>query len=272
TQRKYARVLTLWRTFTSLYHLRDTPTASSLVLFLAYLDRRDYRSLPQALSALRAHFRRRCDWDSIRQSGAVKDALAGAAKARPKDVKRAKPIAVADLKSILGVCLRRGTYNALLCAAIVVVAFCGLLRLGEAVMPQHKEDRILAHFAKRSSVSLTATSLSFHLPHQKNASSFEGGEVVITGALAPSDLPVLPVLDVFRAFLRARDAHVPKSGVLFAKKDGSLISRSTVTKLLKAAGSFTGHSLRSGGATWLAEQGVDFDTIRRCGRWRSSAF
>ncbi|GAA5965754.1 hypothetical protein JCM10213_004826, partial [Rhodosporidiobolus nylandii] len=42
--------------------------------------------------------------------------------------------------------------------------------------------------------------------------------------------------------------------------------------LLKAAGSFTGHSLRSGGATWLAEQGVDFDTIRRCGRWRSSAF
>ena len=33
-----------------------------------------------------------------------------------------------------------------------------------------------------------------------------------------------------------------------------------------------GHSLRSGGATSLAEAGADFDTIQAAGRWSSDAF
>jgi hypothetical protein len=43
-------------------------------------------------------------------------------------------------------------------------------------------------------------------------------------------------------------------------------------KKLQLVGELTGHSLRAGGATFLADVGVPRDTIKRLGRWRSDAF
>lgn len=208
----------------------------------------------------------------MRNSEDMKEILVGAKKLYAKAVKRAKPITPPDVHKVVELLMSKKTgHDGLLLAFIVCVAFCGLLRLGEAVKPQNKEDKDPRNFAKRDTYSNDGRTLSFSLPYSRSDNLYKGSKVVIVRELVPKEIPLFEVAD---AFIKSRDAWVGQDGYLFARSDGSLIGRSSVIGALRLAtkDDFTGHSFRSGGATYLGELGLPDLDIQRAGRWMQKSY
>src|SRR5271168_4453623 len=70
------------------------------------------------------------------------------------------------------------------------------------------------------------------------------------------------------------DSIFPLHPELWLTSRGSVPTRHWFISRLRAffPKNISGHSLRSGGATSLAEGGADLDTIQAVGRWSSNAF
>ncbi|GAA5908375.1 hypothetical protein JCM6882_007919 [Rhodosporidiobolus microsporus] len=241
-----------------------------LQLYAAYLVTIGHTSLKQPFAALRDKYKKLPGWSDTRQNMDLKEILVGAKKLYSKEVKRANPIRSENVRRVAEYALKKDNHDGLLLAFVVSVAFCGLLRLGEAVKPQNAADYDERNYAKRSSFRLTDTTLSFHLPYSRSDNLYKGSEVVVVKELVPKEIPLFALA---KAFIKSRDAWHGSDGLLFARKDGTMLSRSTVIDALRAAaGDFSGHSFRSGGATYLAELGLTDLDIQRAGRWNGPSY
>ncbi|GAA5937514.1 hypothetical protein JCM10213_007262 [Rhodosporidiobolus nylandii] len=268
TARGYHSSRKNWYRFTRSNNLSSIPTAESLQLYAAYLISQGFTSLKQQFTALRDKFRRLPNWTEMRQGDDLKEVLIGAKKLYAGEIKRAAPIDPDSVKKVVEKALERRDHNGLLIAFIASIAFCGLLRLGEAA-PHDLRSANPRDFPKRASFKMDENTISFRLPYSRSDTIYKGEEVVIVRELVPANLPLF---DIAAAFLKSRDAWVGQEGFLFAQRDGNLISRNTVISTLKKVGPFTGHSFRSGGCTWLAEQGLSDVEIQRAGRWQSDTY
>jgi len=272
TRRGYRYALRHWTTFTRTYSLPDLPDETNLALFVAFLSRR-LISIPAVLSALAYHFRPLVpNWDEIRSSYRVLQNIKGAAKTSRHIVHRSPPLLPAHLDLFAHHALRPGaSYDDSLALFIACVGMGGLLRLGEMVEPEKKEDRNPRKYVLRHSATLIpAVSFSFTLPYHKADHLYEGSFVSIIAAASPCSVNVVRLIEVF---LRRRAALHGLTGFLFLRENGSLPSRKWfLARLQPIAPSVTGHGLRAGGATWLASRGVASELIRRWGRWTSSSW
>ena len=160
------------------------------------------------------------------------------------------------------------SYNQLLLQAMLVVAFHGLMRVGEITSSASQTPSVLL-----DQVSFTSTTVTITITVFKHNLSRRPLDIVMPAQDDPSVCPV-------RALAQYINLRGYAPGPLFCFPNGSPVSRSFFTSQLKAAIVYIGfnpafyksHSLRIGGASHYAELGYSDSQIRLLGRWKSDAF
>ena len=181
-----------------------------------------------------------------------------------------QPLSRADLDLALSLFSRPFAYDDLCWLAMLLCTFFGLLRVGELVWPDPPDLQVHSQLTSRSSVSFDAESFTFDVPHQKSDDRFEGSRVCITASFISPDPHGL-----FLQYLACRDATFPLHPFLWVRADGSVPTRAWFLRRFRLAfpsSTFSGHSLRAGGATSLAAAGVSPAQIQAIGHWSSSAW
>jgi hypothetical protein len=199
----------------------------------------------------------------------VTKTLAGCKKICAVGVSRKRPLTRVELGDVVKQYGLSTSHDDLLFVAILLTGFHSLLRLGELVWPDRKSLQDYRKVIACHSVCISQTSISFHLPRHKADRFFEGNQVILQQTSTPDD-PMKP----FLLYLQTRDLGFPYNPELWLRTDGSVPTRSWFMLWLRKlfARDVTGHSLRSGGATALAEAGVPPHLIQAIGHWASDAF
>jgi hypothetical protein len=159
-------------------------------------------------------------------------------------------------------------YHRILIKAMYVVAFFGLMRIGEITISKFGEIALMLHQVKLTThqVILTIT----HFKHNK------GSRPVQIYLKEQQQYQICPV-KVMHNYLKVRGAV---QGPLFCFQDGNSISRNFFTTRLTNALRFIGldanlyksHSFRIGSASYYASLGYSDTQIKIMGRWNSNAF
>lgn len=185
-------------------------------------------------------------------------------------IRQAQPLLISDFDLAVAAC--SSSYDDLLFLPLLSIGFAGLHRLGEITDPDqaslwNPRKRILR---LSLSVSNSSTYFKYNLPYSKVDQNFIGQKIIIYSNLHQ---PACAVHHLFKD-LSVRDPSFPAHTPLFITSHGSVPTRSWFLRRFKPLFdlSKTGHSLRSGGATYLANRGVSYDLIKEAGRWSSDAF
>ncbi|KAJ7491569.1 hypothetical protein B0H11DRAFT_2228731 [Mycena galericulata] len=231
------------------YPRSKTPTPETLSLYTVYMCHHiDPRSVNNYLSGISSELEP--FYPEVRQnrkSMLVSRTLKGCKRMLSRPIRRKQLPSRTQIQHILDQQPSPPSHDDLLFAAMLLTAFYGLLRLGELTAPDTRALRNPAKWTLRSSTDL----------------SFEGSRVVIPHRARLNAIPV------FRRYLDSRNARLPLNPFLWVRDTGSVPSRSWFMRRLRAVvldRSFAGQSLRTGGATALAEDGVPYHLIQAAGR------
>ncbi|THH05031.1 hypothetical protein EW146_g10010 [Bondarzewia mesenterica] len=206
---------------------------------------------------------------AVRKSSLVVRSLRGCKKRMGSNLSQKRPLMRTDLTSLLAHYAESSNHDDLLFLALLTSGFHALMRVGELVWPDNHDHRDWRKVILRQSIRILPNGFEFYLPYQKADRLFEGNRIIVA-SLSTADDPVQP----FLRYLCSRDsihAHLPQ---LWTRTDGSVPTRTWFIRRLREhfPADIAGHSLRSGGATALAEDGVAPEFIQRAGRWSSDAF
>lgn len=157
----------------------------------------------------------------------------------------------------------RRMYRAAFC-----LAFACFLRSGELTWEAQGPNVLTVSSVSFASDGSYAT---LTLPASKTDPFRQG--VTLTAPAVPLSTCAVSALAVI---CQRREPHEP----LFALEGRQPFTRSAFVAMLRRcleacqvpSWSYSGHSFRRGAATWAASNGVDADTIRGLGRWRSDCF
>jgi hypothetical protein len=143
------------------------------------------------------------------------------------------------------------------------------MRLGELVWPDNKSLQSFRKVSLRSSFSGARKHVEFTLPTHKADTTFDGSKILVL-ATDDDDCPVSIMLN----YVAERDKRFPALPHLWVKSDGSIPTRSWFLRRLRIffSDNVGGHSIRSGGATFLAQMGTPLHLIQATGRWASETF
>jgi hypothetical protein len=271
TWKNYGSALNSYLSFIRMHDMPVEPTADTLSLFTVYMchhikpDSVDtYLSgICQQLEPYFPHVR------EVRRSRLVHRTLQGCMRLRGSPTVRKRALTIADLNTVCVSYFHNPTHDDLLFCTQLSVGFFALMRLGELTWPEDKDLRNPRKLIKRNSVVITNDSFQFFLPGHKADKFFEGNTII----LRTNPFPCNP-MSLFRMYLRSRDHLFPLSPPLWLKSDGTVPTRSFFMRRLhlffeKDVG---GQSMRAGGATSLAENGVAPHIIQGIGRWASGAW
>lgn len=165
--------------------------------------------------------------------------------------------------------LTSSNLNDLVTKAVILTAFWGLARLGELTLNKDHP----AVFLRRKDVKFSIDGTRAHL-HLRMAKTAKHGEIQLIRLQAQPNR--LDPINVLRELLTR--IHGRPDDPLFPDTSGAVpISRSQVARFLKANGpqdtyKWGGHSLRIGGASFQHASGRSVDSLKRLGRWKSSAY
>lgn len=273
TQAAYKRALQLWNTFAKAFAFPHFPTASNLSLFVAWRSTAVFATTIQGeLSGLAYHFKALDEkrWSLERDTVEVARALRGAAKLKPHEIRRARPLPLPVLDKALAALFASPSllYDDLLLAALLVVGFFTCARGQEITDYDAIKNRDARKHSLRSTVRLSSSGFAVALNYHKSDPLFTGSKMWF----AASDAGDL--LTVVKLYLAARDGLHGSAPHLWLKSDGTVPLRRWMVNGLKArcGQEYTGHSIRAGGATWYALRGVSESSIKRIGRWKSEAW
>lgn len=206
----------------------------------------------------------------IRMSDRVKDSLKGCQKSFSKPIAQANAFTFHDLK--LSASFYHSTFDDKLFNTILALGFSGLHRLGELTIPDSKSLQNDRKSIRRASlvISICGSVACYNLPYHKGDLTFKGTPVAIVSRQNNDTCPIETIVK----YTLDRDKKFPINPFWLIKEDGRQPSRSWfMNRLQKIFGSTrSGHSLRAGGATAYAQNGMDMDTIQSIGRWSSEAF
>ena len=204
-----------------------------------------------------------------RNSMLVSRTMTGCMRRFGSPVKRKTPLSRANLQFVLDSMVSEPSHDELLFAAIMLTGFHALLRLGELVFPDKKALRNYRKISLRHSVSILPHQYSFFLPSHKGDRVFEGNTIIVQKTDSSTN-PHSP----FISYLSSRDKKFPLHPELWLTSRGSVPTRHWFISRLRRffPKDIAGQSLRSGGATSLAEAGADLATIQAVGHWSSDAF
>ena len=270
----YTSALNSYLTFCNLHHLPVDPTPDTLSFFVVFLSS---HIAPKSVNSYLSGICRQLEpfFPEVRQnrkSLLVSRTVAGCLRRFGTPTKRKAPFSYADLQRVLDSLPSTPSHDDLLFSAILLTGFHALMRLGELVFP---DKRVLRNYRKISlrhsvQVSIVPPQFSFFLPSHKGDRTFEGNTIVVQRINRPTD-----PFSRFLSYLTSRDGLFPLHPELWLTSRGSVPTRHWFISRLRVifpSKDYAGHSLRSGGATSLAEAGVDLALIQAIGRWSSSAF
>ena len=267
----YTSALNSYLTFCNLHDLPVDPTPDTLSFYVVFLSTHikpdsvnSYLSgICQQLEPFFPDVRRN------RKTMLVSRTMTGCMRRFGTPVKRKTPLSRANLLLILDSMVSEPSHDDLLFAALILTGFHGLMRLGELVFPDKKKLQNYRKISLRHSVSILPEQYSFFLPSHKGDRFFEGNTIIIQKLNTPTD-PYNP----FLAYLRSRDTKFPIHPELWLTSRGTVPTRYWFMSRLRRffPREIAGQSMRSGGATSLAEAGASLATIQAVGRWSSDAF
>jgi len=267
----YTSALNAYLTFCNIHNLPVDPTQDTLSFFVVFLS--SYIK-PDSVNSYLSGICRQLEpfFPEIRRnrnSMLVSRTMTGCMRRFGSAVDRKSPLSHANLLFVLDSMVSAPSHDELLFAAIILTAFYALMRLGELVFPDKRDHRNYRKLSLRHSVSVLPSQYSFFLPYHKGDRFFEGNTIVVQ----KNETPTNPYHH-FLAYLASRDSRFPLHPELWLTSRGSVPTRHWFISRLRTffPKNIAGHSLRSGGATSLAEGGADLDTIQAVGRWSSNAF
>jgi integrase len=211
------------------------------------------------------------DVRAIRCHPIVSRTLAGCRRMYGGPQVRKRALLISDLEHAFEV-LDSSIYDNRLFLTLLSVGFFSLQRLGELVEPDRKELRSYRKLPVRHSLRFGRDDSTFEytLPTHKADPTFKGNTIFITFVASRCD----PVASM-REYIKLRDSRHSFLPELWLRESGKRPSRSWFLSILKKLfpdPDISGHSLRAGGATYLATEGVPEERIQRIGRWSSNAF
>ena len=267
----YTSALNSYITFCNLHDLAIDPTPDTLSFYVVFLST---HIKPDSVNSYLSGICRQLEpfFPDVRQNRKtplVSRTMTGCMRRFGTPVTRKSPLSHANLLFILDSIVSEPSHDELLFAALVLTGFHGLLRLGELVFPDKKSLRNYRKIALRLSVTILLSHYSYFLPSHKGDPFFEGNTIIIQKNNTPTD-PYRP----FLAYLASRDRLFPLHPELWLTSRGRVPTRHWFMSRLRTffPKEIAGQSLRSGGATSLAEAGADLATIQAAGRWASRAF
>lgn len=272
TKRAYDSAVKKWKAFTILYSLPFLPTVESLALFITSLFKKVI-GIAGILSGLGYYFKLRMDWDLIRSDEIIRRLMISTKKNNDHQVKRAKALPIEIVLSVAASLPEGRTdrdYDNLLFGVMLLIGFFGVMRLGEIVIPNSPDQNHHRKIIQRSSVKMEFSHFRFRLPYHKADRLYEGSTVSIARDSLPSKCYLL---EYFESYLEKRDFRFPNRKELFILANGASPNRRWfIDRLKSCSGNSSGHSLRSGGATYYASINIDRSTIQDLGRWKSEVY
>jgi hypothetical protein len=267
----YTSALNSYLTFCNLHHLPVNPTPDTLSFYVVFLSS---HINPKSVNSYLLGICQQLEpfFPDVHQNCKtvlVSRTMSGCMRWFGTPVKQKAPLSHADLELVLNKIRPSASHDNLLFRAQLLCGFHVLLQLGELVFP---DKLILRNYHKISlchTVHLLPDLFSFFLPSHKGDHTFEGNKIVIQ-KLGVSTDPYAP----FMSYLTSRDPLFPLNPELWLTSCGVVPTHHWFISWLHThlPTEYAGHSMRSGGATSLAEAGVDVSTIQAVGRWSSQAF
>ncbi|KII87746.1 hypothetical protein PLICRDRAFT_70441, partial [Plicaturopsis crispa FD-325 SS-3] len=195
---------------------------------------------------------------AVRTSLLVSRSLQGCKRLHGRAPTRKRALTKADLQIVFDDLSSSASHDDKLFLAQLLSGFHALMRLGELVWPDTVAHQNYRKVSLRFMVEWYDDAFSFWLPAHKSDPFFEGNRIVIerTETADPHRS--------FAAYLRSRDLLFPNRPELWLLKNGHIPTRSWFIRRLRHyfPKDIAGHSLRSGGATHLAERGVPSSIIQ----------
>lgn len=158
--------------------------------------------------------------------------------------------------------------------AAITSAFHGLLRSAEYTAPTARSADALRTLTWRQ-VTVEESRVVFNLNVTKTRQLGNGDPVIISATGNSRTCPVDAIKAYRRSAQLTTDTQCSLDYPFFRFSNGRNLTREDVTRCLRLALHCTdvsSHSLRSGGATALAQQGARDWEIRASGRWASQAY
>jgi hypothetical protein len=268
TTKGYATGARNYITFCMAHGLPLDPTPSTLARYIAYTSQ-FIASGPKYLTGAR-HFLRQLypEFDESRKHPLVQAVIAGSRKTRADPVRRKAPLSTDHLLAFAEIAQVSGKYDDVLFATILTCGFYACHRVGKLVWPNSKDLRDWRKVIKRGTLQLTPTRAGYHLPYHKADRFYMGTDILLTTQ------DVADPVTQLHTYVAIRDTLHGARAALFLCEDGSIPTRGWFDRkfftLLDR--SFGGHSLRAGGATFYAREGLSEDIIQALGRWSSEAW
>jgi hypothetical protein len=268
----YTSALNSYITFCRIHNFPIEPTPDTFSFFVVYMS---HHIRPESVDSylsgicnqLESHFP---NVRAVRKSVLVTKTLKGCKRLRGKAVNRKLPLSRPQLQSAITALSNSMDHDDKLFLAMLLTGFYGLLRLAELSMPDTKKLRDYRKFTKRTTVVfLDESQYSFWLPTHKADTTFEGNLIIIPTKSVANPVPV------FRCYLDSRDSAFPLHPLLWVRSNGTSPTRSWFIRKLRLLfpdSRIAGQSMRAGGATALAEDGVTPHLIQSSGRWSSETF
>jgi hypothetical protein len=270
--KKYKSGFKSFANFCILFSLEFNPSVQNLCDYVSFASRSiSPRSVRAYLVGIRHIFK--LEFPSVHcftLHQDVKDTMKSCMKEWSKLVVRKNPLSLKQIESVVS--HSSGSHDDRLFLALLGIGFGGLHRLGEMTVPDSKDLFNAKKIILRSSLQFSTCGnfVQYHLPYSKCDSTFVGAPIIIQSFVNTTGCPV----KLLKSYLRSRDKLFIASQELFITSSGSPPSRKWFLERFHQHfdKTFSGHSLRSGGATALAQAGATMDYIKSAGRWSSEAF
>src|ERR1700678_2528198 len=271
TWKNYGSALNSYLTFVRIHNFPVEPTPDSLSFFTVFMC---HHIKPDSVDSYLSGICQQLEpyfpsIRNIRKSMLCKRTLAGCKRLRGTPTTRKRALTMSDLKLVIHHYLSSESHDDLLFVSQLLTGFFALMRLGELTVSDDKSLIDHRKITTRTSVSISDNDYRFFLPSHKADKTFEGNTIIIQR----HHISIDPV-GFFKRYLVSRDRLFPFSSDLWLRADGSRPSRSFFIRRMKIffESDVAGQSMRAGGATSLAENGVPPNLIQAMGRWASSAF
>jgi hypothetical protein len=272
TAATYSSATISYLNFCAMHGLPTEPTPDSFSFFTVYMSSHiKPQSVDNYLSGICHQLESLFpDVRQIRKHPLIVKTLIGCKKMHAKNVARKRRISRADLMMLASTLTAATSHDDILFLCLTTTAFHGLMRLSELVWPDSTKLQDYRKVILRHSVTITPAAFEFTLPGHKANRLFEGSTILIRSTNT-TDNPLSP----FQRYLSSRDSTFPYHPELWLRRNGSIPTRSWFLSRFRKFfpdKRFSGHSLRAGGATDLANNGVPHYLIQSIGRWSSDAF
>ena len=272
TLNSYSSALNSYLSFVRLHDFPVEPTPDTLSFYSVFMSHHiDPKSVSSYLSGicqqLEPYFP---NVRPSRHSPLVERTMKGCLRLKSSPITRKRALTTSDLTEVIDDLKTSSHHDDLLFMSMLLTGFFALLRLGELAFPNDKKLRNFKKVSKRSTVILTEEQYEFHLPSHKADPFFEGNRIIVK----KQQFSDLNPLAIFQRYLHSRDVNFPLSSPLWLTSNGSVPTRHFFITRLRHyfQKDVAGQSMRAGGATSLAENGVPPSLIQFMGRWSSNAF